>query len=55
MRNLLLVIQMMVVLFMSGGRAYGMTDEPLIRLSLKNVLIKDALWEIEKQSKMVFV
>ena len=54
-RNLLLVIQMMVVLFMSGGRAYGMTDEPLIRLSLKNVLIKDALWEIEKQSKMVFV
>ena len=34
---------------------YGMTDEPLIRLSLKNVSIKDALWEIEKQSKMVFV
>ena len=34
---------------------YGMADEPLINLSLKNVAVKDALWEIEKQSKMVFV
>ena len=34
---------------------YGMADEPLLNLSLKNVAIKDALWEIEKQSKMVFV
>ena len=54
-RNLLLVFQMVVVLLVSGGHVYGMTDEPLIRLSLKNVSIKDALWEIEKQSKMVFV
>ena len=34
---------------------YGMADEPLINLSLKNVAVKDVLWEIEKQSKMVFV
>lgn len=26
---------------------YGMADEPLLNLSLKNVAIKDALWEIE--------
>ena len=30
---------------------YGISDEPLLNLSLKNVAVKDALWEIEKQSR----
>ena len=54
-RNLFLAFQMAIVLVLSGGHVYGMADEPLLNLSLKNVAIKDALWEIEKQSKMVFV
>ena len=54
-RNLFLAFQVAIVLVFSGGHVYGMVDEPLLNLSLKNVAIKDALWEIEKQSKMVFV
>ncbi|MBS7199206.1 MAG: SusC/RagA family TonB-linked outer membrane protein [Bacteroidales bacterium] len=53
--NLFLAFQVAIVLVLSGGHVYGMADEPLINLSLKNVAVKDALWEIEKQSKMVFV
>ncbi len=53
--NLFLAFQVAIVLVFSGGHVYGMVDEPLLNLSLKNVAIKDALWEIEKQSKMVFV
>ena len=53
--NLFLAFQVAIVLVLSGGHVYGMADEPLINLSLKNVALKDALWEIEKQSKMVFV
>ena len=53
--NLFLAFQVAIVLVFSGGHVYGMVDEPLLNLSLKNVAVKDALWEIEKQSKMVFV
>ena len=53
--NLFLAFQVAIVLVLSGGHVYGMADEPLLNLSLKNVAVKDALWEIEKQSKMVFV
>lgn len=55
MKNLFLAFQITIVLMLSGGHVYGMMEEPLINLSLKNVAIKDALWELEKQSKMVFV
>lgn len=55
MKNLLFAFQVVIVLVLPGGHTYGVTGEPLINLSLKDVSVKDALWEIEKQSKMVFV
>ena len=55
-KNLLLGVQVAVCLFLSGGRvAQAMTDEPLINLSMKDVSVKDVIWAIEKQSKLVFV
>ena len=46
--NLFLAFQVAIVLVLSGGHVYGMADEPLLNLSLKNVAVKDALWEIRK-------
>ena len=40
--NLFLAFQVAIVLVLSGGHVYGMADEPLINLSLKNVAVKDA-------------
>ena len=39
--NLFLAFQVAIVLVLSGGHVYGMADEPLINLSLKNVAVKD--------------
>ena len=41
--NLFLAFQVAIVFVFSGGHVYGMVDEPLLNLSLKNVVVKDAL------------
>ena len=44
--NLFLAFQVAIVLVFSGGHVYGMVDEPLLNLSLKNVAVKEGLLEI---------
>ena len=56
MKNLFFLCQVTLFLLFSGNiMASTGEDEPLINLSMKDVSVKDVIWAIEKQSKLVFV
>ena len=56
MKNLFFLCQVTLFLLFSGNIMASVgEEEPLINLSMKDVSVKDVIWAIEKQSKLVFV
>ena len=54
-KKMLFVLQATVLLLLFCSVVQAMTDQPLISLSMKKATVKDVIWAIEKQSKLVFV
>ena len=54
-KKMLFVLQTTVLLLLFCSVVQAMTDQPLISLSMKKATVKDVIWAIEKQSKLVFV
>ena len=55
MRYVLLVLQVALFLPYGGYASNGvLLPEPKISFSLKDALLKDVIWELEKQSGFVF-
>ena len=56
MKKLFFLCQVTLFLLLSGNILADTGEkEPLINLSMKDVPVKDVIWAIEKQSKLVFV